>query len=74
MLNKKEVFCIFCRYARLHKTLLFSIKYNDPFSLKGYDNMNKALENFQAHYCAESHMEAKTINGKIVDGTGFCIN
>ena len=58
-LTKKKVFCIFSRYARLHKTLLFSTKYNDAFSLKGYDNMKKALENFQAHDCSESHMEAK---------------
>ena len=58
-LTKKKVFCIFCRYARLHKTLLFSTKYNYAFSLKGYDNMKKALDNFQAHDCSESHMEAK---------------
>ena len=49
-LTKKKVFCIFCRYARLHKTLLFSTKYNDPFFLEGYDYMKKALVNFQAYY------------------------
>ena len=48
-LTKNKVFCIYCRYAHDHKILLFSTKYNDAFSQKGYDNMKKALENFWAH-------------------------
>ena len=48
-LTKKKVFCIYCRYAHMHKTLTFSTKYNNAFTQKGYDNMKKALENFQAH-------------------------
>ena len=44
-LTTKKLFCLYCRYARKHN--LFSTKYNDAFSLTGYDNLRRLLRAFK---------------------------
>ena len=56
-LTKNEVYC---RYTHEHNTLLFSTKYNDAFTPKGYDNMKKPLKIFRLMTpLNQSHTEAK---------------
>ena len=55
--ERKKVFCVYCRFAKRHSCLLAK-KGDDAFSVNGFDNYAKATVKFRAHDKCDAHREA----------------
>ena len=56
--SRLKVFCVYCRYAKAHNLLTFSLHNHDAFALTGFDNYKKAVEKFNSHSASKAHQEA----------------
>jgi hypothetical protein len=57
-IQRKKVFCFYCRYAVKRNWLTFSKNSEKIFTEKGFQNWKKAIEKFKAHEGSLSHKEA----------------
>ena len=58
-IQRKVVFCLYCRYAIKHNWLTFSKIGENVFSKKEFQNWKKAIEKFTTHEGSLSRTEAK---------------
>lgn len=58
-LTKKSVFCLYCRFGYIHKTLPLVKTGEKAFTSLGFNNWKKALEKFRVHELSHAHSEAK---------------
>ena len=57
-MKQKKVFCVFCRYAKAHKMVIFSFHSDPTFTDSGFDNYKKAVEKLNQHEASMTHREA----------------
>ena len=56
--GRLKVFCVYCRYAKAHNLLTFSLHNHDAFGLTRFGNYKKAVEKFNSHSASKAHQEA----------------
>ncbi len=57
--NRKKVFCIYCKHAKKHELFTFSKCGEKTFTDSGFQNWKKAVAKFKDHDSSHFHQEAK---------------